>query len=103
MQKFLSFRLKKLKEIIKKRKRNINLYRKYIKTDKVKILVDGKNEINSYVMFQHYLKKKKKLKYLKKYRIQSLLYYPTPLHMHKSMKFLKYGKEAPNAEKLLVK
>lgn len=98
----LSFRLKKLKEIIKKRKRNINLYRKYIKTDKVKILVDGKNEINSYVMFITLSKKREKLqKYLKKYRIQSLLYYPTPLHMHKSMKFLKYGKGSlPNAEKI---
>jgi len=98
----LSFRLKKLKEIIKKRKRNINLYRKYIKTDKVKILADGKNEINSYVMFITLSKKREKLqKYLKKYRIQSLLYYPTPLHMHKSMKFLKYGKGSlPNAEKI---
>ena len=98
----LSFRLKKLKEIIKKRKRNINLYRKYIKTDKVKILVDGKNEINSYVMFITLSKKREKLqKYLKKYRIQSLLYYPTPLHMHKSMKFLKYGKGSlPNAERI---
>ena len=98
----LSFRLKKLKEIIKKRKRNINLYRKYIKTDKVKILVDGKNEINSYVMFITLSKKREKLqKYLKKHRIQSLLYYPTPLHMHKSMKFLKYGKGSlPNAEKI---
>ena len=98
----LSFRLKKLKEIIKKRKRNINLYRKYIKTDKVKILDDGKNEINSYVMFITLSKKREKLqKYLKKYRIQSLLYYPTPLHMHKSMKFLKYGKGSlPNAEKI---
>ena len=98
----LSFRLKKLKEIIKKRKRNINLYRKYIKTDKVKILDDGKNEINSYVMFITLSKKREKLqKYLKKYRIQSLLYYPTPLHMHKSMKFLKYGKGSlPKAEKI---
>ena len=98
----LSFRLKKLKEIIKKRKKNINLYRKYIKTDKVKILADGKNEINSYVMFITLSKKREKLqKYLKKYRIQSLLYYPTPLHMHKSMKFLKYGKGSlPNAEKI---
>ena len=98
----LSFRLKKLKEIIKKRKRNINLYRKYIKTNKVKILDDGKNEINSYVMFITLSKKREKLQnYLKKYGIQSLLYYPTPLHMHKSMKFLKYGKGSlPNAERI---
>lgn len=98
----LSFRLKKLKEIIKKRKKNINLYRKYIKTKKVKILDDDKNEINSYVMFITLSKKREKLQnYLKKHRIQSLLYYPTPIHMHKSMKFLKYGKGSlPNAERI---
>tara|TARA_S200000501_G_C20830196_1_gene746848 strand:+ start:481 stop:1584 length:1104 start_codon:yes stop_codon:yes gene_type:complete len=98
----LSFRLKKLKEIIKKRKRNINLYKKYIKTENVKILDDDKNEINSYVMFITLSKKREKLQeYLKKYKIQSLLYYPTSLHMHKSMKFLKYGRGSfPNAERI---
>ena len=47
----------------------------------MKILADGKNEINSYVMFITLSKKREKLqKYLKKYRIQSLLYYPTPTY-----------------------
>tara|TARA_Y100000590_G_scaffold467999_1_gene648931 strand:+ start:2392 stop:3495 length:1104 start_codon:yes stop_codon:yes gene_type:complete len=98
----LTFRLKKLREIIKKRKKNISLYRKYIKTDKVQILDDNKKETNSYVMFITLSKKREKLQiYLKKHKIQSLLYYPTPLHMHKSMKFLKYGKGSlPNAERI---
>lgn len=98
----LSFRLKKLREIIKKRKRNITLYKRYIKTEQVKILGDTKNEINSHVMFITLSKKREKLqKYLNKHKIQSLLYYPTPLHMHKSMKFLKYKKGSlPNAERI---
>ena len=55
-------------------------------------------------MFITLSKKEKLQKYLKKYRIQSLLYYPTPLHMHKSMKFLKYGKGSlPMQKELLVK
>ena len=98
----LNFRLKKLKEIIKKRKKNINLYRKYIKTDNVQILEDNKEEKNSYVMFITLSKKREELQnYLNKFKIQSLLYYPTPLHMHKSMKFLKYEKGSfPNAERI---
>ena len=40
-------------------------------------------------------------KYLLRYNIQSLLYYPTALHLHKSMKFLGYKKGSfPNAEKI---
>ena len=98
----LNFRLRKLKEIIKKRKKNINLYRKYIKTDNVQILEDNKEEKNSYVMFITLSKKREELQnYLNKFKIQSLLYYPTPLHMHKSMKFLKYEKGSfPNAERI---
>ena len=89
----LSFRLKKLKNIINRRKRNINYYKKYIKTDKVKILNDGKNEKNAYVMFVTLAENRNKLQeYLKKFNIQSLLYYPTPLHLHNSMKYLGYKK-----------
>ena len=40
-------------------------------------------------------------KYLKKFNIQSLLYYPTPLHLHNSMKYLGYKRgDLFNAEKI---
>ena len=101
----LSFRLKKLKNIINRRKKNINYYKKYIKTDKVKILSDGKNEKNAYVMFVVLAENRNKLQeYLKKFNIQSLLYYPTPLHLHKSMKYLGYKKgNLINAERIASK
>ena len=101
----LSFRLKKLKNIINRRKRNINYYKKYIKTDKVKILNDGKNEKNAYVMFVTLAENRNKLQeYLKKFNIQSLLYYPTPLHLHNSMKYLGYKKGSLiNAERITSK
>ena len=87
----LSFRLKKLKKIIYRRKKNIEYYKKYIKTDKVIILNDDKSEKNAYVMFVTLAEKRDQLqKYLKKFNIQSLLYYPTPLHLHNSMKYLGY-------------
>jgi dTDP-4-amino-4,6-dideoxygalactose transaminase len=101
----LSFRLKKLKNIINRRKKNINYYKKYIKTDKVKILSDGKNEKNAYVMFVVLAENRNKLQeYLKKFNIQSLLYYPTPLHLHNSMKYLGYKKgNLINAERITSK
>ena len=101
----LSFRLKKLKNIINRRKKNIDYYKKYIKTDKVKILKDDKNEKNAYVMFITLAENRDKLqKYLKKFNIQSLLYYPTPLHLHNSMKYLGYKKgDLLNAENITSK
>ena len=101
----LSFRLKKLKNIIYRRRKNINYYKKYIKTKKVKILNDNKNEKNAHVMFVTLAENRNKLQeYLKKFNIQSLLYYPTPLHLHNSMKFLGYKKgNLINAEKITSK
>jgi dTDP-4-amino-4,6-dideoxygalactose transaminase len=101
----LSFRLKKLNNIINRRKKNINYYKKYIKTDKVKILNDGKNEKNAYVMFVTLAENRNKLQeYLKRFNIQSLLYYPTPLHLHNSMKYLGYKKgNLINAERITSK
>jgi dTDP-4-amino-4,6-dideoxygalactose transaminase len=101
----LSFRLKKLNNIIHRRKKNINYYKKYIKTDKVKILNDGKNEKNAYVMFVTLAENRNKLQeYLKRFNIQSLLYYPTPLHLHNSMKYLGYKKgNLINAERITSK
>ena len=101
----LSFRLRRLKSIISRRKINIEYYKQYIKTDKVKILDDNKDEKNAYVMFITLAEKRDKLqKYLKKFNIQSLLYYPTPLHLHNSMKYLGYKKgDLINAEKIAKK
>ena len=43
-------------------------------------------------------------KYLKKFKIQSLVYYNTPLHLHKGTRFLGYKKgDFPKAEKFSKK
>ena len=62
----LSFRLNKLKSVISKRSRNINLYKKYLSTNKVKIIDNDKKNINAHVMFITLCQNRDKLqKYLK--------------------------------------
>ena len=59
-----------------------------------------KTENNAYVMFITLCENRDNLqKYLKKFNIQSLIYYGTPLHLHKATKFLGYKKGSfPKAE-----
>ena len=56
-------------------------------------------------MFITLCEKRDKLqKYLQKFKIQSLVYYKTPLHLHKATKFLGYKKgDFLNAEKFTKK
>ena len=98
----LTYRLKKLKTIIKKRNQNVRLYKKYLKTKKVFIPNNYQYEINAYVMFLTLCENRDKLqKYLAKYKIQSLVYYGTPLHLHGASKKLGYKKgDFPVAENL---
>jgi len=101
----LSYRLKNLKKNIKLRRKNIELYHKYIKTDKVTLPVDSKDSYSSYVMMISKCENRDKLqKHLSKNNIQSLVYYGTPLHLHKSFKSLKRDfKNLKNAERLSKK
>ena len=98
----LKMRLKKLKSINDKRRLNANIYRKNLNNKFIKIPEDKKNEINSYVMLLSQAEKRDSLqKYLSLNKIQSLVYYGTPLHLHKATKKLGYKKGSlPMAEKL---
>ena len=98
----LSFRLTRLKEVIRKRRNNIELYRKYIKTDKVILPKDSSNSFDSYVMMISLCENRDSLQsYLQSKDIQSLVYYGTPLHLHKASSVLGYKKgDFKNAESL---
>ncbi len=85
----LKFRLKKLKNIIDRRRINANLYRKMIVSNEVFIPSEKTNEgfIDSYVMFIVQAEKRDKLKlYLDECNIESLVYYGKPLHLHEAAK-----------------
>ena len=89
----LTYRLKKLKSVINQRRNNIEIYKRYIKTKKVILPNDNPNSYDSYVMFITLSEKRNELqKFLASKNIQSLIYYGTPLHLHKASKVLGYKK-----------
>jgi len=101
----LTMRLTKLSNIIKKRRYNVNLYRKYI-NDKNIFIPECKNyEYNSFVMFIVLAENRDNLKkYLEKFGIQTLIYYGKPLHLHKASKIFGYKKgDYPIAENICNK
>ena len=99
----LKFRLKKLKNVNKKRRSNTSIYKKYLNNiSQIKIAEDKKEELNSYVMFLIQAKNRDKLqKFLTKKGIQSLVYYSKPLHKHTASKKFKFKSGTlPVAERL---
>tara|TARA_A100001011_G_scaffold325744_2_gene348909 strand:- start:10648 stop:11763 length:1116 start_codon:yes stop_codon:yes gene_type:complete len=102
----LSYRLKSLRENIKVRNKNIDIYRNYFsKSERIIIPSDKPGELNPYVMFITQSDKRDKLqKYLQGQGIQSMVYYGTPLHKHKAYKNY-YGSKIklPNVEKICKK
>jgi dTDP-4-amino-4,6-dideoxygalactose transaminase len=102
----LSLRLQKLKKVISKRKKNIDLYRRLIKAKEFCIIPERKNEINSYAMFVSLADNRDQLNnYLKDNGIESLIYYGNPLHLHTSSKMaFKYKKgDLPISENMCNK
>ena len=99
----LKIRLKKLRQVISKRTKHINLYKKYLKKNKyIKFIKSEKNNLDSNTLFLTMVKKRDLLiKYLKKKKIQTMIYYGTPLHFHPAARKLGYKKGSlPIAEKL---
>jgi dTDP-4-amino-4,6-dideoxygalactose transaminase len=81
----LKFRLEKLKKIVDRRRHNVALYKSIIKQDSIYIPPEKPEEHNSNVMFNTQADQRDKLKdYLQSHDIESLVYYGTPLHLHKA-------------------
>jgi dTDP-4-amino-4,6-dideoxygalactose transaminase len=98
----VNLRLKKLNSNINYKRRNVSLYKKLITTKDVKIIEEKKYERNAYSVFIILCKNRDKLqKYLKKYNIETGIYYRTPLHLYKATKYLGYKKkDLPNIDNL---
>ncbi len=96
------FRLKKVDEVILNRQSNINFFRENITNPDFKIPECKSNQYNSFTMFVCQSERRDELqKHLLENGIQSLIYYGTPLHLHKASKILNYKLgDFVNSEKL---
>lgn len=79
----LKYRLKKLDDVIKRRRKNVEIYRKNLQIDQVNIIKCKEIEYNSFVMFIVLAEDRDRLQqFLKESNIESLIYYSKPLHKH---------------------
>ncbi|HTV27396.1 MAG TPA: DegT/DnrJ/EryC1/StrS family aminotransferase [Xanthobacteraceae bacterium] len=96
----LMFRLTRLNDVIERRRRNVNLYRAKIKAKEIYIPPDKNYEQNSFVMMISQAERRDALQaHLTEKGIQSLVYYGTPLHLHKAAARYGYKRgDFPKAE-----
>ncbi len=106
----LSFRLKKLRSIISRRRNNVKIYRNFLKDNSIPkenlFFPEEKiHEKSSYVMFIGLCRKRDLLqKFLNSKGIQTLVYYGTPLHLHPASKKFGYKiGDFPKAEAICNK
>jgi dTDP-4-amino-4,6-dideoxygalactose transaminase len=101
----IRYRLKKVDDVILKRQSNINFFRKKITNVDFKIPDCDINQHNSFTKLVCQSARRDDLqKYLVENGIQSLIYYGTPLHLHKASKILNYKVgDFKKAEKLCDK
>ena len=89
----LNYRLKKLKNVILDRRKNVRLYRKYLNQKYVFIPAEKRYEFNSYHTFVVQVNKRDQLKkYLQKNGIITAIHYPIPIHLQPAARFLGYKK-----------
>ncbi len=87
----LNFRLRNLKSIIKKRRKNAVIYSKNLNKKYVFIPPETKKEFNTYHTFVIQVSKRDKLKqYLKSKGIETSIHYPIPIHLQPALKKFKY-------------
>jgi len=96
----LNYRLKTLNKVVLSRRNNVDLYRRLITAKEVLIPDDNNKQSTSYVMCLALCKKRDELKgFLNEKGIETLVYYATPLHLHKAANKFGYKKgDFPIAE-----
>lgn len=87
----LRMRLKKLNEVVARRRSNVSIYKEHIKSKEIFIPKELDNEHHSYVMFIVQAEKRDQLKeFLSKNGVETLVYYGTPLHLQKAASIYGY-------------
>ena len=88
----LNFKLKKLNNIILKRRNNFKIYKNNL-SKKVFFPIESRGEFNTYHTFVIQVENRDKLrKYLLKNKIMTSIHYPVPIHLQPAAKKLGYKK-----------
>ena len=89
---FLNFKLKNLNKVIKKRRLNYNIYKKYL-PKKVFFPIEKKEEFNTYHTFVIQVNDRNNLRnFLLKNKIITSIHYPVPIHLQPAARRLGYKK-----------
>ena len=89
----LNFRLKTLNAVIKKRRKNFELYKKHLNTNKIFFSDEKKYQFNTYHTFVIQTDNRDQLKkYLLSKGIETAIHYPIPLHLQPPAKYLGHKK-----------
>lgn len=89
----LNFRLKNLRNIIKKRRKNAEIYLNNLNLKNIFYPREKDFEFNTYHTFVIQVDKRAKLReFLKKKGIQTTIHYPVPIHLQNASKILGYKK-----------
>ena len=87
----LDFRLKNLDNVIYKRRKNFELYKKMLNKDKVFFIEEKNYEFNSYHTFVVQVNKRDALrKYLLNNGVETSIHYPLPIHLQPAARRLGY-------------
>lgn len=97
----LSFRLTRLESVVERRRKNADIYRSLIKAPEVYMPQCKPHEKNAFVMFIVQCDRRDQLKaFLQERGIESLVYYPTPIHLQPAAAKLGYKRgDFPVAER----
>ncbi len=89
----LIYRLKNLKKVIQQRRRNFEIYKKYLNRKYVFFPYEKSYQFNTYHTFVIQVDNRDKLiNYLKKNNITTAIHYPIPIHLQPAAKYLNYKK-----------
>ena len=85
----LNYRLKNLKDVIEKRRKNYNIYKKYLNLNEVFVPDEKEYQYNTFHTFVVQVNKRDKLKkYLEDNGISTAIHYPVPIHLQSAAKYL---------------
>ena len=89
----LNFRLDRLESVIKRRRKNVEIYLKNLNNNSIFVPKETNKEFNTYHTFVVQAPKRDSLKkYLKKNGVETAIHYPTPIHLQPAYKKLGYKK-----------